>query len=148
MALCACSSPISKLEKVCREKAGVTIYDPIAWATYITKIQRTDLEQRQADLVARSKGALVRPKDASLFASPNLYVPGYERDLDHDHFYGQPQPGPTPQRNDVTVVKGGRKIAVVHDFEVGVDDLETFYIYKCSENLPELYGIRRSAPLL
>jgi hypothetical protein len=132
---------------MCKKKAAVTVIEPASWSNFISKVKKKDLADQRAMLEARRTGAVVASPDTKKFIQPFPYIEGYEYapEAYHGHYFGEPQPGRKPQAHNITVMEDGKKIAILHDFEVKIQSFGNSGIADCTSDFPEVFDIRRTA---
>ena len=98
-------------------------------------------------LEGHRSGAITGPLDKSLWITPFPFVPGHDWQNDKPRWADTPKAGDFPERNDIKVLKGGRIIARLIDYDVFQRGFEISSTYSCANRFPEVYHIARSKVL-
>lgn len=120
---CNSTTKYDEHERICREQGRVEVYDQQSWDRY----QRFLADRRDEEGFSKNDGVSL--------SSGN----GYDFRFGDDLRFSRPSKSPGLEREDVTILFDGSRIARLIDFVLVIENLGSRIDYSCVSRFPDIY---------
>ncbi len=141
-ATAGCERRAKMLAEICRGSARIDVQDTAQWSSYLKKVRATVSENRKLAAKNWMAEQNIPQPSGKIYLIPFPYVEGYEIVWQHPRFSNMPAAGDTPGPNDQDIMRAGKRIARIRDFDVRLPHFGYTDTASCTRDHPEDYDLR------